>query len=726
MIKVKLPDGKTVEHPEGITLMEVLAAIGPGLAKAAVAARVNGEVRELFKPVSESEIELSALKLDDPDALQMARHSCAHVMAEAICDLWPQAKLVYGPPVEDGFYYDIDLDYKLTPADFDKIETRMNEIVKEDRPFTRYEMPRDAAMQKLAKEDNEYKIDNAERAEGDTLSFYVTGTKDSGCFEDLCRGPHVPSTGRVGAFKIMQVAGAYHHGDATKKQLQRVYGTSYPDKKSLKARLTQLEEARKRDHRKIGQELGLFTLDPLVGTGLVLWKPRGAILRHTLESFIRGELMRRGYQPVNTPHIGKLDLFRTSGHFPYYKDSQYPPIYESDAARILNELWEAARARGDAAGLSQSESRLQAQLGDLDDDLPKTLTQRGYSDKAGSAAKNDKVIRAMLQESDGYLLKPMNCPMHMRIFDSEPRSYRELPIRLAEFGTVYRYEQSGEVNGMTRVRGFTQDDAHIFCTQDQVEAEMADCVDLTRLVLSTLGLNDYRVRIGLRDDSDKYIGSAENWNAAEAAVRSAVQKADMKYTEEPGEAAFYGPKIDFVVKDCIGRDWQLGTVQVDYNGPVRFGLKYIGNDNAEHTPVMIHRAPFGSQERFCGILIEHFEGAFPLWLAPIQVAIASVSEKSEVYARSVYDACFAANLRAELDNSSERIGAKIRRIAMDKVPYTLVIGEQEVADNTVNVRTRDGAQLGSVALTEFITVCARDIASRSNEMRKPAGGAGKP
>ncbi len=721
MVTVRLPDGKTLEHPDGITIMQVLEAIGPGLARAAVAARINGEVRELFRPLAAGEYQLEALKLADPDALTMARHSAAHVMAEAICDLWPETKLVYGPPVEGGFYYDIDLDHKLTPDDFAKIEARMAEIVKEDRPFRRYELPRSEAMPKLTAEGNEYKVDNAERADGDALSFYVTGEPGSGCFEDLCRGPHVPSSGRIGAYKVMQVAGAYHHGDASKKQLQRVYGTSFPDKKALKQHLAQLEEARKRDHRKLGQDLGLFTLDPLVGTGLILWKPRGAILRHTLESFIREELLRRGYQPVYTPHIGKLDLFRTSGHFPYYKESQYPPLFENETARILNQLWEATTARGDASGYGPAELRVLERLRDLDDEVVARLEERGFGPAGGQCETNSQAIRGLLAEADGYLLKPMNCPMHIRIYGSEPRSYRDLPIRLAEFGTVYRYEQSGEVSGMTRVRGFTQDDAHIFCTPDQLSAEVLDCVELTQLVLSTLGLKDYRVRLGYRDDSDKYVGSIENWNAAQRAVRAALVSAGMEFTEEVGEAAFYGPKIDFVVKDCIGRDWQLGTVQVDYNLPERFGIRYIGDDNREHRPVMVHRAPFGSMERFCGILIEHFAGAFPVWLAPIQATVCSVSEKSEAYAQRVFQACQQAGLRVEYDTSNERIGAKIRRTAMMKIPYILVVGEQEAADNRVNVRTRDGRQLGSWTVPEFLATCAREIATRGVESPVDAG-----
>ncbi len=706
MVKARLPDGKVLEHPNGVTAQEIVAGIGPGLAKAALVARVNGALVDLKAPIHDAEVDFAVLTAKDADGLMTLRHSCAHVMAEAICDLFPQAKLVYGPPVENGFYYDIDLPRPITPDDFEKIEARMAEIVAEGRPFTRYEISRSEAMSKLAAEGNPYKVDNAERAEGDTLSFYVTGTRDSGCFEDLCRGPHVPDTTRVGAFKIMQVAGAYWHGDATKQQLQRVYGTSWPTPKELKAHLTQMEEARKRDHRKIGQDLGLFTIDPMVGSGLVLWKPRGAVMRHSLETLMREELMARGYQPVYTPHIGRLDLYRTSGHYPYYKESQFPPLFESARARLLNDLWEVARTDS-APKATDAERKLFASIAA---DHPE-LNDPGYPFDA-PVDERLKRIRTWLAADDGYLLRPMNCPHHIRIFASDARSYRDLPVRLAEFGTVYRFEQSGEISGLTRVRGFTQDDAHIFCTPEQLHAEMADCVDLTRKVLTLLNLTDFRVRVGLRDDSDKYVGSRENWARAEAAVRAAVRESGMEFTEETGEAAFYGPKIDFVVKDCIGRDWQLGTVQVDYNLPERFKLRYVGEDNAEHQPVMVHRAPFGSLERFSGILIEHFGGAFPLWLAPVQLVVCSVSEKSEDYARSVFAQARGIGLRVELDASSERIGAKIRQASLMKIPYILVIGEQEAAQGRVNVRTREGKQLGDTGLAEFLAACANEIAER--------------
>jgi len=706
MVTVQLPDGSVVEHSPGVTAADVIRSICPRVAREAVAAKVNGRVVDLSTRLAEEPVELKALTLEDAEGLEAARHSCAHVMAEAICTLWPETKLVYGPPVENGFYYDIDLDHNLTPADFEKIEAKMAEIVKEDRPFGRYELPREQALAKLRAEGNRYKLDNAERADGETISFYVNGAAGTNRFEDLCRGPHVPSTAHIGAFKVMQVAGAYYRGDAREKMLQRVYGTTWPNKKALQTHLRQLEEAKRRDHRKLGPELGLFTIDPLVGSGLVLWKPRGAVVRHTLETFMREALLRAGYQPVYTPHIGKLELYRVSGHFPYYKESQYPPLFESDRARLLNELWELAwAAGGDHADSAELElfNRLAEEYEDVH--------RAGYP-TAASVEQRLAQIRLWLAQEDGYLLKPMNCPHHIMIYGSEPRSYRDLPVRLAEFGAVYRYEQSGEVSGLVRVRGFTQDDAHIFCTPQQLPDEIGGCVELSQFVLRALGLNEYRVRIGLRDTGGKYIGSDEAWARAEAAVTAAVKASGMQYASEAGEATFYGPKIDFVVKDCLGREWQLGTVQVDYNLPERFDLKYVGDDNREHRPIMVHRTLFGSLERFLGILIEHFAGAFPLWLAPVQATICTVSEKSAAYARETYRLCAEARLRTELDDGSERIGAKIRRATLMKVPYILVVGEQEAANQTVNVRTREGRQLGNCTVPEFLAACASEITER--------------
>ncbi|HOW70987.1 MAG TPA: threonine--tRNA ligase [Phycisphaerae bacterium] len=711
---VTLPDSSTLDVPAGATVADIAARIGPRLAKAAIAGKIDGEVVDLSRPVDrDCRLEILTPNAENADSLEVIRHSAAHVMAEAICALFPQTRLVYGPAIENGFYYDIDLDRPISPDDFEAIEARMAEIVKADRPFTRYSMTREQGMNRLRAEGNRYKIDNAERAEGE-LSFYMTGTEQGRCFEDLCRGPHLPSTGRIGAFKIMQVSGAYYRGDQSEKQLQRVYGTAWPTPNDQARYLTQLEEARKRDHRRIGQELGLFTIDPLVGSGLVLWKPKGAIVRHELECFIRAELIRTGYQMVYTPQIGKLSLYRTSGHFPYYKDSQFPPLYESELARKLSELWEATVARGDAEGLSPDEQRLLGEIEILSPDIARRLAEKKLHNGPGMKQHNQQLVRDLLSENDGYLLRPMNCPHHIRIYASEPRSYRDLPVRLAEFGTVYRYEASGELSGMTRVRGFTQDDAHLFCRPDQLLEEIAGCVSLTRKVLDLLKLGNYRVRVSLRDPtSDKYVGSDENWALSEAAIRQAVQASGMKYTEEIGEAAFYGPKIDFVVKDCLEREWQLGTVQVDYNLPERFDLSYVGSDNTPHRPVMIHRAPFGAFERFVAILIEHFAGAFPMWLAPVQVYVASISEKSADYAGQVRGRLEAAGLRTVLDVSAEKIGPKKHEARKNKVPYILVVGEKEASEGTVNVNDRTGKTIGTEPLDTFIARCREEVETRA-------------
>ncbi len=704
MPQVTLPDGTILSMPDGCRASDVAAKIGPGLAKAAIGARIivgdqPPRVIDLSARLpGDCRIEIITAKSENPDALRIIRHSTAHVMAEAICALFPDTKLVYGPPVENGFYYDIDLPRRLTPDDFPAIEERMAQIVADDRPFTRYEMSRAEAMAKLQAEGNPYKIDNAERAEGDVLSFYVTGAEPGRYWEDLCMGTHVPSTSRIGAFKLLNVAGAFWHGDATKQQLQRVYGTAFPTRKELDAYLQQLEQARQRDHRRIGQELGLFTIDPLVGSGIVLWKPKGAIIRLLLEEHLRGKLREQGYQPVFSPHIGRLELYRTSGHFPYYRDAQFPPLYESDSARLLNELWIATLERPDDQPLTGHEEKLLAELKIANPMLWSELCgdggadgRRRYVRAPGAKEHNLQLLREHLRVEDGFLLKPMNCPHHVRIYASEPRSYRDLPVRLAEFGTVYRYEQSGELSGMTRVRGFTQDDAHLFCTPEQVQPELAGCLSLTRYVLEMLGLTDYRVRIGLHDPDDpKFIRNPEGWRLCEDALRRAASQAGLPATEEKGEAAFYGPKIDFVVKDCIGREWQLGTVQLDYNLPERFGLEYIGSDNRAHRPLMIHRAPFGSMERFIGILIEHFAGAFPTWLAPTQIVVASISEPSAAYARELGEKLRAAGIRAEVDDSPEKIGPKKHRARAMKVPYIGVVGEREAAAGRVNLNARDG------------------------------------
>lgn len=689
-MKITLPDGSVKEYDRQVTAEDVAKEIGAGLAKAAIAAKVDGTVVDLRRPI-ERDAKLTIItkpKTDkdgaskgpqlggDPDALHVLRHSAAHVMAEAICRLWPKAQLAYGPALENGFYYDVYLEEPISTEDFPRIEAEMKKIVQENRPFTRYEMPPDAGFEKLRGEGNKYKIDNAQRAvEGGAkkLSWYATGEANKG-FEDLCMGPHVPSTGFIGAFKVMSVSTSHWHGDVASDRFQRVYGTAFFTQTDLDKYLKQLEEARQRDHRVVGPRLGLFTIDEQVGQGLILWKPAGAVVRQELQNFISGHLRRQGYQQVFTPHIGKLELFKTSGHFPYYQDAQYPPMLEH---------------------------------GHLD----------GLAKEGCSCAELANRMKA--GDIDGYLLKPMNCPFHIKIYASEKRSYRELPIRLAEFGTVYRWEQSGELGGMTRVRGFTQDDAHLFVTEEQVAAEVAGCLELVKIVFGTLGMHDYRVRVGLRDpDSKKYVGDVSQWDKAEAACKAAAQSLGVPFSAEAGEAAFYGPKIDFIVRDVIGREWQLGTVQVDYQLPQRFALEYIGADNQAHRPVMIHRAPFGSLERFMGVLIEHFNGAFPLWLSPEQVRVLPVSDKFNEYALKVLDALKAAGLRATVDQSNERVNAKIKVAQEMKVPYMLVVGGRDEQAGTVSVRERAKGDLGAMPLQAFVSQARREIDSHGQEVVK--------
>jgi threonyl-tRNA synthetase len=708
-----------LELHDGATTADVAAKIGPGLARVAVAGRVtvNGDshIVDLNRPLpQECSLRILTASDEDEDSLFVLRHSTAHVMAEAICTLFPDTKLVYGPPVEDGFYYDLDLPRSLTPDDFPRIEEEMTRIIKENRPFTRYELPRDQAMPKLHDEGNRYKVDNAERAEGDTLSFYVTGSQPGKNFEDLCRGPHVPSTGAVKAFKVRQVSRSHYRGDVNDQPLQRVYGTAFFKKSSLTDYLNRLEEAKKRDHRVIGKELDLFTINEQVGSGLVLWLPKGAVVRTELQNYLSGEMRKLGYDLVYTPHIAHLGLYRCSGHYPYYEDAQYPAMFESDRGKALQSaLHFAQRIKGQTG--SERDAGLKV-LGSL---IHSMIEVWGSTEGLEPGRTIDETIErlyAALAAEPGYLLRPMNCPHHIQIYASRPRSYRDLPVRLAEYGTVYRYEQSGEIGGMTRVRGFTQDDAHLFCTPDQLADELSTTVTLTRSVLETLGLHDYRVRLGMRDrSSDKYVGSDENWNKAEAAIRSAAAASGMEYSEEQGEAAFYGPKIDFVVKDCIGRNWQLGTVQADYNLPERFQITYVGKDNALHRPVMVHRAPFGSMERFVGILIEHFAGAFPLWLSPVQVGVATVSEKSETYGREISQKLKDAGFRVELDTSAEKIGPKKHRLRTEKVNYILVVGEQEASSGTLNVNDRDGRVLGNMRLDAFIAACDVEVKSKGRQ-----------
>ncbi len=630
--------------------------------------------------------------------LEEIRHSSSHVLATALLRIFPDAKLDIGPPTETGFYYDIDLDHKLTADDLVKIEAEMKKVIDENQPFTRKEVSREEAVEIIKQRGQErYKLGRlADIPEGEKISFYQNGE-----FMDLCAGTHVRYTKQIKAFKLLSIAGAYHRGNEKNKQLQRIYGTAFPSKEELQQYIERQEQAKLRDHRKVGKELKLFHIDEDVGQGLILWTPAGSILRQELQNFISEELRKQGYSQVFTPHIGKLSLYKTSGHFPYYKESQFSPIIENDAlAQVLKE----------GCSCGEMMARLDAVSEKLRHDVNSRVGREIIA--ADRTLPDDKLL-------DGFLLKPMNCPHHIKIFASQPHSYRDLPVRLAEFGTVYRWEQSGELNGMTRVRGFTQDDAHLFCTEEQVAKEVLGCLSLVKVVLNTLGMQDYRVRVGLRDpDSNKYTGNAENWDKAESACREAAKTLGVSFTEEPGEAAFYGPKIDFVVKDVIGREWQLGTVQVDYNLPIRFDLSYIGADNQPHRPVMIHRAPFGSMERFCGVLIEHFGGDFPLWLAPDQIRLVPISDKVNEYAGELLAQLRAAGLRATTDEHSDKLGAKIRRAELEKIPYTLVLGAKEAEAKAVSVRSRAKGDEGVLPFADFLERLKREVSTKALPEKK--------
>lgn len=626
--------------------------------------------------MSESKERKTLEERNQASDLERLRHSCAHVCATAICRLWPEAQLAAGPAVENGFYYDIELDHNISSDEFALIEEEMKKVVKENQPFVRTTVTRAEAMEMAQRGElgsvgprsvpSKYKVDLLNRIpEDEEISIYRNGD-----FTDLCAGPHVARTGNCKAFKIMSVASAYYQGDASGPRLQRVYGTCFPNRTQLDEHLARLEEARKRDHRKLGREMGLFTIDEMVGQGLILWKPKGAIIRRELQDFITEELDRIGYSQVYTPNIGKLDLYMTSGHWDHYKESQFPPIPDPDDFRKL---------RDENASCA---------------DLFNALDSKTIS---------------------GFMLKPMNCPHHIRIYASDPHSYRDLPVRLAEFGTVYRWEQSGELGGMTRVRGFTQDDAHIFCRPDQIKQEVQQCIGIVKHILGTLQMNDYRVRLSLRDKEfkdPKYVGSLENWQLSEQALREVLQENGFEFTEAENEAAFYGPKIDFIVRDVIGRDWQLGTVQVDYNLPERFELTYTGADNKPHRPVMIHRAPFGSMERFTGLLIEHFAGKFPTWLAPEQVRVLPISDKVADFAREVYDKLANRGVRVKLDADPDKIGAKIRNARLDRVPYMLVVGHREAEQGLVSVRHRDLDVIGTMSVDDFVSNIVQEIEKR--------------
>ncbi|MCH2611065.1 MAG: threonine--tRNA ligase [Pirellulales bacterium] len=646
MLTVILPDGSTKEFESPITPADVAADIGPGLARAALAASVDDQVVGLdYKLPDDGEVSLKLFTKKNEEALGVMRHSAAHVMARAIMRLFDGVQLAFGPTIDNGFYYDFDLEHSLSEEDFDAIEAEMKKIIKAAEPFERIEQTRNEALELCEGLAQEYKVEHIQEGltEHEQLSFYRQGE-----FVDLCRGPHVPNAGAIGAYKLLSVAGAYWKGDSDRKQLQRVYATAFFEKQDLEDHLNRIEEAKKRDHRTIGKQLDLFTINPIVGSGLVLWQPKGAQIRATLEGFVRDELQKRGYQPVYTPNIGKVELYETSGHYPYYKESLFPPME--------------------------------------------------------------------LEDGDQYLLKPMNCPHHVMIYKSRPRSYRDLPLRLAEFGTVYRFEQSGELNGMTRVRGFTQDDAHIFCLNEQVADEFKGCIDMTQFVLQSLGLTDYRVRLGFRDPaSDKYVGNRELWDNAQSSLVQVCEELGIEAEAEEGEAAFYGPKADFVLNDCLGREWQLGTVQLDYNLPSadRFELEYVGSDNMAHQPVMIHRAPLGSMERFIGMLIEHFAGAFPLWLAPEQARVMVLSQKFEEYGRKVEAQLTAAGLRVTGDYRAEKIGAKIRDAQLELIPYMLIVGGREMETDSVSVRDRIEGDLGSMPVAEAIAKLQGEINART-------------
>ncbi len=636
VVTVHLPDNTVREFTSPVRPLDVAEQIGPRLAKSALAATVDGQTVGLDTRLpAGTKVELKILTKKDPESLAVMRHSCAHIMARAVMRLFPDVKLAFGPTIENGFYYDLDLKHSLSEEDFQRIEEEMRKIIQLDEPFERLETPRDEAAKLCRDLDQELKVEHIEQGltEHETVSFYRQGE-----FIDLCRGPHIPSPKAIGAFKLLSVAGAYWKGDASNRQLQRLYGTAWFNAADQEAYLERVEEAKRRDHRVLGKQLELFTISPQVGSGLILWLPKGATVRGVLENFLREELARRGYEAVCTPHVGRVELYETSGHFPYYSDSQFKPI--------------------------------------------------------------------TISEEERYILKPMNCPHHIMIYKSKPRSYRDLPVRLAEFGTVYRYEQSGELSGMTRVRGFTQDDAHIFCTEEQVSEEFRGCIQMTQAILASLGMDEYRVRLGFRDpNSDKYVGSPESWAKAEAALEKVCREMDLPHLDvEPGEAAFYGPKADFVVSDCLGREWQLGTVQLDYNLPSeeRFALEYTGADNQPHRPVMIHRAPLGSLERFVGVLIEHFAGAFPLWLAPEQIRILTVSQQFNEYAEGVQQRFREAGFRVAGDYRAEKIGAKIRDARLQLIPYMFVVGGREMEQDTVAVRDRIEGDLGALPVEEAL------------------------
>ncbi|MGI9474749.1 MAG: threonine--tRNA ligase [Rubripirellula sp.] len=705
-VQIQLPDGTLAEHPAESTAMDVAMGISEGLARSVIAAEVAGSIVDADRPLgelaegAEGPLPLKLLTSRDAEALGVLRHSAAHVMARAVMRLYDGVSLAFGPTTEGGFYYDFDLPEKISEEDFPKIEAEMKRIIKDKEPFERFILQRDEARKLCDDLDQDLKVEHIDTGLADqpTVSFYRQGE-----FVDLCRGPHIPNAGKIKAIKLMTIAGSHWKGDTSGRHLQRLYGTAFFDKKELKAYLEQIEEAKRRDHRVLGKQHGLFAINPEVGQGLCLWLPKGARVRVALEDFLRKELLSRGYDPVYSPHIGRVEMYETSGHFPYYRDSQFAPIFGSEVGGMLD-AWSERLEQGTLD--SDGEDKLIAAAEVFGVELP------NYKPSSSADAKR-KVLHEWQLSHERYLLKPMNCPHHCHIFKAQPRSYRQLPLRLFEFGTVYRHEQTGELNGMLRVRGLTQDDAHIFCTAQQVEEEFRATIELTKFVLQSVGLDDYRVQLSLRDpDGDKYVGTEENWDHAEGALRGVLEQSGLEFNEEPGEAAFYGPKADFMVRDCIGRSWQLGTVQLDYNLPERFKLEYNGSDNAAHRPVMIHRAPFGSLERFTGMLIEHFAGAFPLWLAPEQVRVLPLSDKSLDYAVQVAKEFDAAGLKVTVDNSGGKVQAKIRNAQLELVNYMAVVGPKEAEGGQVALRDRIDGDLGSMPNAEAIARLQKEIANR--------------
>ena len=637
MAKVTLPDdGSTLEIIDGITAKQLAEQIGPGLAETAVAARVNGQLVDLSRPIK-GETAVQIVTVEDDEGLEVMRHSCAHIMAEAICSIWPDTKLVYGPTVEDGFYYDIDLDEPIRPTDFGRIEEKMREIVKADRPFVRKEMTRAEALEKLA--GDKYKTDNISHTDSDIISFYSHGDG----FEDLCRGPHVPSTGKVESFKIMSVAGAYWHGDPTQKMLQRVYGTAWPTKKELDDYLQRLEEAKKRDHRVLGRQLDLFSFNE-AGPGFAFIHSKGMIIWNAIVNFWRSVHDRYGYEEIQTPIILNEQLWHRSGHWDNYKENMYFTTV---------------------------------------DDV-------------------------------GYAIKPMNCPGLCLVYKTRQHSYREFPMRVAELGLVHRHEASGVMHGLFRVRQFTQDDAHIFCTPEQIESEIIGVIELTFEIYKAFGFEDFHIELSTKPL--KHIGSDEIWDTATNALSDALAHKEITYKTNEGDGAFYGPKIDFHIRDCLKRSWQLGTIQLDFSMPQRFDLVYTDKDNTEKTPVMIHRAVLGSFERFIGILIEHYGGNFPLWLSPEQVRVLPISEKSNDYAKIIENKLKDASLRCSCDFSDEKIGAKIAKAHSEKLPYMLIVGPKEAQSNTVNVRIRAVKENKAVEIDEFLRIAKRKIADKKIDL----------